>query len=199
MNTGELIRLYRKQRKLTQEELAKKCGTSAAMIRQYELGKRNPKIDTIDKIAQALNVHIADIYSFTIDEWKRTEEYKRHKHDGESHYIIVKLLETLFERAESVSVDICDKHSGELIYSSDYVSIGKGPKKMAISNSSFDKIVKLMESNLKEIIGLVCEDEENYLSSWEKEMPDIILQCSENEHVKLIIENPSDNTYSTSF
>ena len=36
MTTAEAIRYYRKKQKLTQEELAKKCGTSAAMIRQYE-------------------------------------------------------------------------------------------------------------------------------------------------------------------
>lgn len=54
--TGELIRTYRKQRNLTQAELAKKCGTSAAMIRQYELGKRNPKIETLVKISDALDV-----------------------------------------------------------------------------------------------------------------------------------------------
>ena len=56
MNTGELIRTYRKQRNLTQAELAQRCGTSAAMIRQYELGKRNPKIETLVKISEALDV-----------------------------------------------------------------------------------------------------------------------------------------------
>ncbi|MBS6955805.1 MAG: helix-turn-helix transcriptional regulator [Enterocloster asparagiformis] len=195
MNTGELIRFYRKQRKLTQDELAKKCGTSAAMIRQYELGKRNPKIDTIDKIAQALNIHIADIYSFTLDEWKKTDEYKRHQRDGDSHYAVVKLLEIIFERAEIVSVDICDDKSDELICSSDYVSVGIGPKKKAIANTDFDTLVKLIENNLKEIAGLISEEEDAFLSSWEKEHPNAVLKCTEDEHVKLIIEDRNGNSH----
>lgn len=194
MNTGELIRYYRKQRKLTQDELAKKCGTSAAMIRQYELGKRNPKIDTIDKIAQALNIHIADIYSFTLDEWEKTDEYKRHQRDGDSHYVVVKLLEIIFERAEIVSVDICDDKNSELICCSDYISIGTGPKKKAIANADFDTLVKLIENNLKEIAGLICKEEEAFLSSLQNERSNVILKCVEDEHVKLIIEDLNGNS-----
>lgn len=58
MNTSELIRTYRKKCKMTQEQLASKCGTSAAMIRQYESGKRNPKIETLQKISTALGVSL---------------------------------------------------------------------------------------------------------------------------------------------
>lgn len=66
MNTGELIRTYRKKLKMTQEQLAHKCGTSAAMIRQYELGKRNPKIQTILKLSEALGVSYKTLAPNTI-------------------------------------------------------------------------------------------------------------------------------------
>lgn len=56
MNIGEKIKHSRKKAGLTQKELAENLGVSAAMIAQYETGKRNPKFETIKKIAKALNI-----------------------------------------------------------------------------------------------------------------------------------------------
>lgn len=41
---------------LTQKELASKCNLAEITIRQYETGKREPKYETLKRIAQALNV-----------------------------------------------------------------------------------------------------------------------------------------------
>lgn len=56
MTTGERIRQARKSAGLTQAELAHKLGISAAGIAQWENDLRNPKIETIKKIADALGV-----------------------------------------------------------------------------------------------------------------------------------------------
>lgn len=56
MTTGERIQQARKQAKLTQKELGEKLGVSASMIAQYENDLRMPKIETLQKIAAALNV-----------------------------------------------------------------------------------------------------------------------------------------------
>ena len=53
---GENIKFFRKENKLTQKQLADLIGVSYQQISQYECGKRNPKIDTLRKIASALNV-----------------------------------------------------------------------------------------------------------------------------------------------
>lgn len=58
MTVGELIKRARKQNNLSQKELAEKLGVSASMIGQYENDLRNPKIDTLRRIAEALNVPI---------------------------------------------------------------------------------------------------------------------------------------------
>ena len=50
------IQKYRKMRGLTQKELAEKCGLATGTIQQYELGKRNPKIEQLQKISSALGV-----------------------------------------------------------------------------------------------------------------------------------------------
>ena len=62
--TGELIRQYRLERNLTQEQLGKKIGVTMQYIGQYERGLRNPKRSTLKKIADALGV---DVYS--IADW----------------------------------------------------------------------------------------------------------------------------------
>ncbi|TCS77099.1 helix-turn-helix protein [Muricomes intestini] len=60
MNTGERIKQARKQAKLSQGQLGKRVGISQQQIAQYENRVRNPKIETLKKIANALNVTPAE-------------------------------------------------------------------------------------------------------------------------------------------
>ena len=62
MEIGERIKLLRKKAGLTQKELGELLNVSAAMIAQYENNLRNPKFETLDKIANALNVDVWDLY-----------------------------------------------------------------------------------------------------------------------------------------
>ena len=55
------IRQLRKKAGLTQEQLAEKIGTTAQNISQYERNIRNPKIETVFRIAKALGCNIADL------------------------------------------------------------------------------------------------------------------------------------------
>jgi len=61
MNYGEIIKKVRKERGLTQKQLGERLGISQAAIGQFESNKANPKIDTIQKIADALNVSLNDL------------------------------------------------------------------------------------------------------------------------------------------
>ncbi len=63
---GEKIREIRKARGLTQKELGEKAGIAEPTIRRYELGKLNPKIETVKKIADALGVDAAYLYSESV-------------------------------------------------------------------------------------------------------------------------------------
>ena len=51
---GDRLKEARQKAGLTQSELASKLKVSAAMIAQYETGKRNPKKGTLAKLAEAL-------------------------------------------------------------------------------------------------------------------------------------------------
>lgn len=72
MSIGENIKRLRKEHKLTQKKLGELSGMSEAMIRQYELGLRKPKIQAIRKIAAALDAKVVDISE--IDNFTHTEE-----------------------------------------------------------------------------------------------------------------------------
>lgn len=61
INQTEIIKNYRKKRGMTQKQLAQKTGLSIATIQGYEQGKYKPKIDSIKKIANALNVSPLDL------------------------------------------------------------------------------------------------------------------------------------------
>lgn len=61
MTIGERIRKIRTEKGLTQKKLGELCGMNEVQIRQYELGKANPKIETIERIAIALNCSSNDL------------------------------------------------------------------------------------------------------------------------------------------
>lgn len=58
MEIGDNIQKYRKLKGLTQKELAEKAGLATGTIQQYELKKRNPKFETLCKIANAMEIPV---------------------------------------------------------------------------------------------------------------------------------------------
>ncbi len=72
MSSSEKIRQLRKEKGLTQKQLAEKTGIAAITIQQYEAGKYEPKLDKLRRIAAALDVTIGELEpnwgTFTPDE-----------------------------------------------------------------------------------------------------------------------------------
>ncbi len=58
---GTRIKKYRKLKKLTQKQLGQLSNTSETTIKQYETGKRQPRIEQLRKIANVLSVQVADL------------------------------------------------------------------------------------------------------------------------------------------
>lgn len=61
MTTGERIRFFRKKQGLTQDDLAHKMGIKRGTLAQYESDRRNPKLETLEKISGALGVEIGKL------------------------------------------------------------------------------------------------------------------------------------------
>ena len=61
MTIGERIKKIRLEKGMTQKEVAEKCGLFDSTIRKYESGRQNPKIETVEKIANALGVETSEL------------------------------------------------------------------------------------------------------------------------------------------
>lgn len=61
MTIGEKIKRARKKAGLTQKQLGEKMGVSFQSIAQWENDLRNPKLDTLIRIAKALGVPVASL------------------------------------------------------------------------------------------------------------------------------------------
>lgn len=80
MTIGERIRSIRKDQNLTQKQLGELAGIAEPTIRRYELGKLNPKYETVEKIAAALKVSTGSLLGggsqikYKIRQWKSRKD-----------------------------------------------------------------------------------------------------------------------------
>lgn len=58
---GTKIKELRERQNLSQEELAKRMSCTRSMIYAYESGIRQPKIETIQRFAEALEVDVSEL------------------------------------------------------------------------------------------------------------------------------------------
>ena len=63
MKTGEVIRRYRKQKNLTQEEMAARLGVTAPAVNKWENGNSLPDIALLAPIARLLGASLEELLS----------------------------------------------------------------------------------------------------------------------------------------
>lgn len=95
MKIGEKIKKLRVLRGLTQKELGDMVGLTDSRIRQYELGKRNPKENMLKEIAQALGVPFTSLYNSPIETY-----------DDAMH--------ALFEMEENFGLELTTRSDGQM-------------------------------------------------------------------------------------
>ena len=64
MQINEVIRKYRKQINMTQEEMANRLGVSAPAVNKWESGASMPDISLLAPIARLLHVSLEELLSF---------------------------------------------------------------------------------------------------------------------------------------
>lgn len=155
MTIGENIKNIRKKANLSQKALAEKLGVSQQMIAQYEKGKRQPKIETIDKIATALGVRIVDITrDFKFSDYQKTSEFQRLERSVDATKGIIAILTDIYGSVEDKTV------SGQYA-STNYYLVGKGDNQFILDNgiiealyestkASIPPLIECMKSNLSE-------------------------------------------------
>lgn len=61
---AQKIRSLRKQRNLTQIELAQLCGLSASYLSNIERGINAPSFDVLETLAKVLRIQVKDLFDF---------------------------------------------------------------------------------------------------------------------------------------
>jgi transcriptional regulator with XRE-family HTH domain len=56
---GEEVRRLRSERGLSQQELAERMGVAQSVVARLEAGGVEPRVSTLDRVAQALGVELA--------------------------------------------------------------------------------------------------------------------------------------------
>jgi len=59
---GGRIQTLRKKKQLSQEELAEQAGIHRTYIGAVERGEKNATIETLEKIASALNIKVGELF-----------------------------------------------------------------------------------------------------------------------------------------
>ena len=83
---ADRLKHFRKQKHLTQKDISLATGIAEPTIRKYEAGKLNPKFETVQKFAAALEVPVSDLWGLKLG-WIENEN------DLESVRTGVKLLD----------------------------------------------------------------------------------------------------------
>lgn len=59
---GLKLRRIRRDRDMTQEQLAERCGISADYVSNMERGNKNPSFEMIAKLAEVLEVEVSELF-----------------------------------------------------------------------------------------------------------------------------------------
>lgn len=103
-NAGKLIKEARKNKGLTQKQLAEKTGLATVTIQQYERNLREPRLKNIIKIANALNVSPESLFGSTRIGF--TTEFDREKLNYYKSWYIFRRKYTLYVRIIG-SIKLC--------------------------------------------------------------------------------------------
>ena len=60
-NLGKRLKALRRRRGMTQSDLARRAGLSLGYLARLELGRHDPSLTTVRKLARALKVTVADL------------------------------------------------------------------------------------------------------------------------------------------
>ena len=72
MTLGQQVRALRRQRRLTQEQLAELAGVSLQRIGEIERGQGNPTLNSLVKLSDALDISLSELF-------ENSEQYKSEK------------------------------------------------------------------------------------------------------------------------
>lgn len=97
---GSRVKELRKIRKLSQEELSEKVDIDPKHLSRIEVGRGFPSLDTLEKLADALNIELKDFFEFPHEvgspkELKQTLEGLTKEADEKKLQLLVKVARAI--------------------------------------------------------------------------------------------------------
>lgn len=104
MIMGERIRAARKNKKLTQKQLAQLLNVATGTIQQYELGKRTPRFEQAQALADVLGVSLPYFWGETGFETieKATEGYAGAQKEHLAFKLFMEMLSVMYGKCEEL-------------------------------------------------------------------------------------------------
>lgn len=165
MSIANNIKQLRKQKHLTQKQLAEKSGLAVITIQQYEAGKFNPKPDTVMKLCVGLDCKITDI----IDD--ETQKYYR-------------MFDNIKETNDTTKYTNSDSNNNIHKYDAT-IRIKPTPEQMKdyLENAEAEELLKKQASGEK-LTDEECKKVSNYI----ERTKEIYAKLSEEieQHIKII-------------
>lgn len=98
---GERIRLLRRERNLSQEQLGELAGLHTNYIGQVERGEKNVTIESLEKITAGLHISMEELFRY-IDPMKREDELAQiHRllssRPNQDKVMVLKMIRNIFE------------------------------------------------------------------------------------------------------
>ena len=94
LTSGAKIKQLRREKMLTQKQLAEKCGMHESAIGRIETSKGTPRTETLDKIAKALGVKSSEL----LPDWTVVTTYDGRVYEGSNSDLVDKLVEAAEKR-----------------------------------------------------------------------------------------------------
>lgn len=159
MATGERIKAARHKANLTQKELGEKLGISYQSVAQWENNLRNPKFETLQRIAQVLDTSVSDLMGIT---WEDSPSVLKTKlTDGESNPITRQL--TIEQCVFAVLGELYGSVSEKMIFNSEgyghhrYYVVGQPPHTFILKIEDTRLLAKWVTNTLKASMPTLVE------------------------------------------
>lgn len=142
MTVGNQIRKIRLEKGLTQREVSERCGIAEPTIRKYESGKLNPKRETLQRIARALEVPwISLTGDQSLDYVVGKKQANEVRKETDLINAILTILNYLYGGVEDK--EISGRYGSTFCY-----FVGKKPNRFALYEDNVDALKKLVLSTV---------------------------------------------------
>ena len=159
MTTGQRIKAARQKANLTQKELGEKLGISYQSIAQWENNLRNPKYETLQRLAQVLETSVSDLMGVTWEDAPKV--LKTTLTDSESSPIARQL--TIEQCVFAILGELYESVSEKMIFNSEgyghhrYYVVGQPPHNFILNTGDIKLLTKWVTDTLKASMPALTE------------------------------------------